>query len=837
MWKVIDEKEINNIKQNKIDSIRLLWRDNDYAPLPPPDPQPPYRRSIPVENNRPPRVQAVLVRSVAEALRSSTSVTSVDLPERNLLSSGVGVHGRNTQEENASYLALFDAVMANPNVRLMAVDTTDFVDMDSWNAPGVNIATLLRRQRETSRLVASLTMDTATREGCMVKIKRAAEAHVEKLILSGQKSSFFVNGYELAIPLMQTCALRLRELDLGCPVSDTVFDALIDTLEGADTRLEKLRLDISVLETGQTGLLRLAESVGRNSMRRLRSLTVGLTDEARSKDEVDFESTFWLRLARGLGSNITLVEVVVKENTWQSPFVRSAFAVALGRNQTLRRFELRAFNTTDSPMIDPDYRFINMVAHTLTSSRSGLVRLSVPICAPEEVAILAEALNNNINLEELKLTLVGEANTEPRAPGVSYLSQLVLGHHLCDLEISQMDHTAAELRKDDLFEKMREHFFLGDLAVRYSSKALRDYDASDVPWLLKRNRDYRQRALSAVELLVVSRETGLSTGPQSLVRGFLGVASANANARAHDENLQSEICDFVRTSLSAHVDYIGARQLYIDYVGFLHRREWRALSLSPKEEGQSRAAKPKADHDQEAEEVGGLDDLEAKKDPMCEIVYGPKNSTRSIILPGAAVRLSGVLSAYLSRWRHDGRTRPYEVDEHFDKDVVALALHYLALQNGKEPSRIVQPLTSSWLRHAQGCSPEDAKFIDDIWAGAGGKYMVYELIEVADFLRIEGLLRLGCAKVASVLRDVLSPADIEPVLRDVKYGPRHLSGLASMLTEQRDLARHVDFGNQAQRSLLGVDPEQVQTPPPKRKKWTECYRRTCSRYRRIHRNE
>jgi len=188
---------------------------------------------------------------------------------------------------------------------------------------------------------------------------------------------------------------------------------------------------------------------------------------------------------------------------------------------------------------------------------------------------------------------------------------------------------------------------------------------------------------------------------------------------------------------------------------------------------------------------------------VCEIVYGSNATRGKKSLSMAAARLSSVLSAYVARWSFGGR--PFEVDENYDKGVVALALHYLALKNGKEPSRIAQPLTSNWLKHARGCKPEDAKFIDEVWEGADGKSMVCALIKVADYLGIESLLHLGCAKVASVIKDV-SLADIESILRG---STRHRSW------------------SSVDRPASSRTEEEKDGPPSKRPK-VEHYRRPCS---------
>jgi len=111
MWKVIDWRDIENIEQNRTESIRLIYYDHNYVP--PLDPERNRHRGMPGvgTHHMQLHITAVLARNVAKALQTNTSVTSVEMPDRGMFKN---LHSSDTkEEENNSYLALFDAVIDN----------------------------------------------------------------------------------------------------------------------------------------------------------------------------------------------------------------------------------------------------------------------------------------------------------------------------------------------------------------------------------------------------------------------------------------------------------------------------------------------------------------------------------------------------------------------------------------------------------------------------------------------------------------------------------------------------------------------------------------------------
>jgi len=81
-------------------------------------------------------------------------------------------------------------------------------------------------------------------------------------------------------------------------------------------------------------------------------------------------------------------------------------------------------------------------------------------------------------------------------------------------------------------------------------------------------------------------------------------------------------------------------------------------------------------------------------------------------------------------------------------DILALVVEYMNHHNGTEPAIIEKPLRSKVMKDV--CKDAwDATFIDNI---GDDRQKLYDLILAANYLDIKGLLHLGCAKVASLIK-------------------------------------------------------------------------------------
>jgi len=94
-------------------------------------------------------------------------------------------------------------------------------------------------------------------------------------------------------------------------------------------------------------------------------------------------------------------------------------------------------------------------------------------------------------------------------------------------------------------------------------------------------------------------------------------------------------------------------------------------------------------------------------------------------------------------------------------DILAKVVEYMEYHKGVEPPIIEKPLRSKQMKDV--CKdPWDAEFIDRI---GEDRQKLYDLILAANYMDIKGLLHLGCAKVASLIKgqplekikDILAP--------------------------------------------------------------------------------
>lgn len=81
-------------------------------------------------------------------------------------------------------------------------------------------------------------------------------------------------------------------------------------------------------------------------------------------------------------------------------------------------------------------------------------------------------------------------------------------------------------------------------------------------------------------------------------------------------------------------------------------------------------------------------------------------------------------------------------------DIMELVISYMKHHNGSEPPIIEKPLRSKVMKEV--CKdPFDATFIDDI---GENRQQLYDLILAANYMHVNSLLHLGCAKVASLIK-------------------------------------------------------------------------------------
>ena len=82
-------------------------------------------------------------------------------------------------------------------------------------------------------------------------------------------------------------------------------------------------------------------------------------------------------------------------------------------------------------------------------------------------------------------------------------------------------------------------------------------------------------------------------------------------------------------------------------------------------------------------------------------------------------------------------------------EILKLVIEYMKHHKGTEPPIVEKPLRSAVMKDV--CKEEwDATFIDNI--GNTSRDQLFTLIETANYMNIQSLLHLGCAKVASLIK-------------------------------------------------------------------------------------
>ena len=91
--------------------------------------------------------------------------------------------------------------------------------------------------------------------------------------------------------------------------------------------------------------------------------------------------------------------------------------------------------------------------------------------------------------------------------------------------------------------------------------------------------------------------------------------------------------------------------------------------------------------------------------------------------------------------------------------MLELVVEYMNIHKGEEPKEIKKPLQSDDISKA--VSAEDAEFINKL-----SRQECYDIIHTANYLGINSLLNLGCAKIASLLKG--QPISKIPEILDTK---------------------------------------------------------------------
>lgn len=108
-----------------------------------------------------------------------------------------------------------------------------------------------------------------------------------------------------------------------------------------------------------------------------------------------------------------------------------------------------------------------------------------------------------------------------------------------------------------------------------------------------------------------------------------------------------------------------------------------------------------------------------------------------------SLRLCGLIKTIIDG---DGNSTELPLKPEYSAKVVKKCVDYLNYHQGREPEKIPQPIRSNDLRKMIA-DPWDADFISSLNGNE-----LYTIINLANYLDIQPLLHLGCAKVASLVR-------------------------------------------------------------------------------------
>jgi hypothetical protein len=173
------------------------------------------------------------------------------------------------------------------------------------------------------------------------------------------------------------------------------------------------------------------------------------------------------------------------------------------------------------------------------------------------------------------------------------------------------------------------------------------------------------------------------------------------------------------------------------------------------------------DDDDGAMKVDGLDD---PAEDAAAVDFG--DAMIALVAPDGGrvnVRMADACISTLIKtaWTDSSGDKPEEISVTEDTTTTAAlekVVEYMIHHKNKEPEKIPMPLTSKLMEKV--CSdPWDATFINGVVAD-GGKALLYVVIRVANYLGMDVLLHLGCARVGSMikgqplekLKSILDPA-------------------------------------------------------------------------------
>lgn len=111
-----------------------------------------------------------------------------------------------------------------------------------------------------------------------------------------------------------------------------------------------------------------------------------------------------------------------------------------------------------------------------------------------------------------------------------------------------------------------------------------------------------------------------------------------------------------------------------------------------------------------------------------------------------ACKLSELLSAMLESDKTATRLPLPTISDHILREIVV----YLKYHNGVNPGKPDFPLRSRIMTQLCPGHPSDAELVDRGWPS--NKQFLYDLVSACNYMGIDSLLHLGCAKIASAIK-------------------------------------------------------------------------------------
>jgi S-phase kinase-associated protein 1 len=124
----------------------------------------------------------------------------------------------------------------------------------------------------------------------------------------------------------------------------------------------------------------------------------------------------------------------------------------------------------------------------------------------------------------------------------------------------------------------------------------------------------------------------------------------------------------------------------------------------------------------------------------------------------------------------DAECKQIAFGEHIPcKEYLEVIVQYLTMCKGVAPSPIEEPL--EFAEMSKVTTSENAQFIDTLYS-TKGIYFLYDTISVANYLAINSLLNLTCAKVASIIKN--QPLKDLPAILNPQNKPKKNFGFSSL---------------------------------------------------------